>query len=828
MQKRKSMFEIAALLDDTIERGEKIGRLTSMSLSELALEHRRLMKSERYSPLAREAVMFAKSRIERLIDRHRPDDIKKSLSFNPAEPHEMNYDSNYYNPYRQLADGSYAPHQAAHWMQQEPTILLDGEFGGRSGRSVSGNEEAVRRDGYREVDRFYQAAGVVKSELYAVVDDLVKAIPSGGPKGPKGSKGLPVGTVHMWNGVQFQKQASGEWTPMPTQGGKHPIEQDAAAKHKKLTQILDARKKGKAQEPSFEDRARVATAKHKEISAKEGDLEKRDRDAAGRDQDHREKGLTEKEQQLKDHEKMLTEHSKKLEKLSPKLPLEHQFVGPEAQQALEQKVAKRAPGKGEHVKLTKAELAHTLKHGKYSLISGGKNPNHPEDAKLDDKSVKQRNNELEEELKASGYAYTRIKGHYGGEEDSFLVMVHQADKSHMMALGKKLNQDSIIMADGGKQEMIYTTGDKAGQKHTGEGFEEKPDADDYFSEIDHGDGSKTKFSLKFDWDNLKKDDAASGKDKAKKSTSSQDMIKETKMHKSTKDQHTDPDGSYSEDRSDLHEKIFDKYLSHIKPSDKPVAILLGGGSGSGKSSALRAATSMMGGMDNFVHIDADEMKKDLPEYEAMNRFGDEGAASHAHDESSDLTSELIRRSMDQSKSFVYDSTMKNTEKFKKLIAELKNQGFHVHISYADTDKETATKRAEERAKQTGRKVPQDVINESHDGSRKALTQLHGLADSVVVHDTTTGPPPKTVYERHGKDSHFDKDWHKASSERGLILKSEAKAKAKGKVKHQPDVEKFEKMVSEHKEPYQANLSPVIDEGVSFDEYPRKKSKEAKK
>lgn len=503
MRQRKSMFEVAALLDDTIEKGEKIERLASMSLAALVLEHRRVCKSlqSASNKIHIDALFVAKGRLEHLIKKSRDgSDLFKSISFNPLEPHAMNEESSYYNPYRRLGDGSYAPHQTEHWMQQEPSLFLDGEFGGRRVGVGSAHSEAQRRDGYSEVDRFYQAAGVFRSQLYASVDDIVKGIPSG-PKG-SGKKGLPVGTVHMWNGMQFRKEADGQWLPVTEGKGPHPIEQDAANRHGKIKQILDARKKGKAKEPSFDDRARVATAKHKEISTKEADLEKRDREAAARDHDHREKTLQAKEAQLKEQQKAIDEHTKKLEEHSKKAPLEQQFIPQQAQAELEKKIAKREPGKGEHVKLTKAELAHTLKHGKFSLISAGKNENHPEDSKLDKAAIKKRNKELEQELKAAGYAYTRVKGHYGGKEDSFLVMVHQADKNHMVTLGKKLNQDSVIYAENGKQEMIYTTGDKAGQSHKGDGFAEKPDAEDYYSEMKTADGGTVKFSLNFDFKNL--------------------------------------------------------------------------------------------------------------------------------------------------------------------------------------------------------------------------------------------------------------------------------------------------------------------------------------
>jgi len=64
------------------------------------------------------------------------DKVEKALTFNPLKPHEMTSDSMYYNPYRILSDGSYAPHPTGYW-----TSL---------GRDP---------EGYKETDKFYRMAG---------------------------------------------------------------------------------------------------------------------------------------------------------------------------------------------------------------------------------------------------------------------------------------------------------------------------------------------------------------------------------------------------------------------------------------------------------------------------------------------------------------------------------------------------------------------------------------------------------------------------------------------------------------------------------------------
>jgi len=154
-------------------------------------------------------------------------------------------------------------------------------------------------------------------------------------------------------------------------------------------------------------------------------------------------------------------------------------------------------GFGGHVGLHSKDLDESLKNGKYSLISAGRNPNNAGDRALTDDQIKERYKRLEQDLKDQGYKYSKVKGHYGGEEDSF--MVHHAKPEHMNELGMKYNQDSVIHSDQGKHKMHFTTGDNSGMHHKGEGFQEVPDAKDYYSVINTTDGQQKKFSLNFDF-----------------------------------------------------------------------------------------------------------------------------------------------------------------------------------------------------------------------------------------------------------------------------------------------------------------------------------------
>lgn len=168
-----------------------------------------------------------------------------------------------------------------------------------------------------------------------------------------------------------------------------------------------------------------------------------------------------------------------------------------------EKLRRLGKGKGRHVDLTRAELEQVLNTGKFALVSAGTNPNHEEDKHLTEDEVRERHKKLGEDLKQEGFAFTNVQGHYGGIEDSYLVMIHDADRDYVRKVGKKFNQDSVIYGEDGKWEMHYTVGEHADKNEmlTGKGWEAKDDAEDYYTAFQHPDGSTTKFSLNFDWDN---------------------------------------------------------------------------------------------------------------------------------------------------------------------------------------------------------------------------------------------------------------------------------------------------------------------------------------
>lgn len=218
--------------------------------------------------------------------------------------------------------------------------------------------------------------------------------------------------------------------------------------------------------------------------------------------------------------------------------------------------------------------------------------------------------------------------------------------------------------------------------------------------------------------------------------------KDSKKQKPT-DEIYKKDGKYSLVRKKLHDEIVEKRVKDVAPipppvGHKPVAIFSAGGTGSGKSGVIHAVKDHF--KNSFVHVDSDDIKNDIPEYQKLVAAKDAEAAATVHRESSDLASTLIQKSMKDGKPFIYDGTFSNPERDRKTIEQLREHGYEIHIVFADCEIEEAKRRAAKRAEETGRKVPDDIIEKSHVNSRKALAELQHLVDSAVVYDTMVFPP----------------------------------------------------------------------------------------
>lgn len=272
--------------------------------------------------------------------------------------------------------------------------------------------------------------------------------------------------------------------------------------------------------------------------------------------------------------------------------------------------------------------------------------------------------------------------------------------------------------------------------------------------------------------------------------------------------HHQVEGHYHPERKVLHEHIMSKFLDHVPSvpeNQTPTAVVMMGGSGAGKGTILR---HVLQDHHDFVNINPDDVKEELPEYQRAINLGHEGmagvmadkklshkekaqkisemarqdkgtgephsakdAALSVHEESSDVAGEIHRRAVQGRKNLILDGTGKNAEKYGKKIEELKAAGYHVRLMMPHIDMGEAKKRVKERADRSGRYVPDEFVEEAHHVIPGNFERLAAKAHEAVLFNNNKKPPDpvwtmNNVTGQHDiKDHAFVDDFKRTGIER---------------------------------------------------------------
>jgi hypothetical protein len=114
--------------------------------------------------------------------------------------------------------------------------------------------------------------------------------------------------------------------------------------------------------------------------------------------------------------------------------------------------------------------AHPIQSGQpFAILSGEKPRFHPE--------VGGGHKGLEQLLAQAGFQHEQTDGNYGGgSSKSPVFVVYNAPRDHVMELGRKMGQESVIFSENGQHELIYVNGKNAGRYHPSTGMEVHPSA----------------------------------------------------------------------------------------------------------------------------------------------------------------------------------------------------------------------------------------------------------------------------------------------------------------------------------------------------------------
>jgi predicted ABC-type ATPase len=203
----------------------------------------------------------------------------------------------------------------------------------------------------------------------------------------------------------------------------------------------------------------------------------------------------------------------------------------------------------------------------------------------------------------------------------------------------------------------------------------------------------------------------------------------------------DPNGdkyTFTKERQEFHEAVIAHVMakaSHDHQGGQKVVTILGGGGGAGKSTLLKNGHVNVG---ESVTVNADDIKEMIPEYREMLANKDSKAAGFAHEESSYLSKEIMRRAEVDGYDYVLDGTGDSTiEALRKKLSHAKEQGYFLDAQYVTVDTQTALDRNIARARKTGRMVPPAALKHAHAQVSRVFPQAikEGLFHNAKLWDT---------------------------------------------------------------------------------------------
>ena len=212
-------------------------------------------------------------------------------------------------------------------------------------------------------------------------------------------------------------------------------------------------------------------------------------------------------------------------------------------------------------------------------------------------------------------------------------------------------------------------------------------------------------------------------------------------------------------------QTYSQTVEDLAAPEKRVFSILGGTSGTLKSTLRRKREqvtsgelklanlgsheySLIGGMPKFsVHVDPDDAKLIIPEYQSHLAATFPGGANYVHQESRNIAEELRSQATKLLLPITYDTSGQFNNGY-QTIQEMRDNGYRIDAIYCFADLLTVLERVQKRAKEEGREVPQNVIPTMQANLTYIIPKLwtSGMLDTLRIVDTNDPTMPKIILD----------------------------------------------------------------------------------
>jgi len=205
------------------------------------------------------------------------------------------------------------------------------------------------------------------------------------------------------------------------------------------------------------------------------------------------------------------------------------------------------------------------------------------------------------------------------------------------------------------------------------------------------------------------------------------------------------EGEAAEEEAKRYKYMAAGIARKIVACEKPWVIALGGGPGSGKGTVLSwlQANDIVPKKPVVGKVDCDAIRTKLPAWVAAV-----GDASQRPDRKAEimekgradtqvLAGKIAERAaklcLDQGKNFVFDSTLRNLEWTKFMLAEWR-RSHRVCVIFIDTELDITQRRVQQRYEATGRPVQPEFVLSCHKDSRSVAAEIEKEAQNKNMVD----------------------------------------------------------------------------------------------
>lgn len=232
-------------------------------------------------------------------------------------------------------------------------------------------------------------------------------------------------------------------------------------------------------------------------------------------------------------------------------------------------------------------------------------------------------------------------------------------------------------------------------------------------------------------------------------------------------------GRYTVERQNWQDSVIDTVVQRTVEQARPRMVFTCGAMGVGKGYAL-AWMSQKGifPLEDIVHIDPDHFKQVMPEWSAFLEYGRERGdpdipGNRCHRESCYMQELALEESMRRSQHIWVDGSLRNAEWFVKVFSDirLRYPAYQIAIFKVTAPEEVIRKRVAERAKQTGRSIPESMLVASIGAVERSVLMLTPHADFLASIDNSESTPKLQYFAAVDRSG----DWQRIATRFAHIL-----------------------------------------------------------